>query len=133
MYGGLFITYPILIINFFYFKLKKFIKSKELKVAYWVCWIIVIIELLVNIEMAGINTRYMTDFIIFAVFATLLLIIEIEKNIKKEKRELFIKLIIIGIVISCILEIFVFQAFVYNYYDDTLFVNKLKEIFEFYI
>ena len=83
--------------------------------------------------MAGINTRYMTDFIIFAVFATLLLIIEIEKNIKKEKRELFIKLIIIGIVISCILEIFVFQAFVYNYYDDTLFVNKLKEIFEFYI
>ncbi len=130
-FGGLFFTTIIYAINLFLPKFKKIINNK---VTYFSCWLMVILAFVIVIldtQMGGISTRYISDFIWLFGLSSTLIILSIE-NINFKYKEIFHKILFILISLALIYQFFFIFADVYNNNEQFLEIYA-KYLIQFWL
>lgn len=127
IYGGIFFSCLITALNLFIFKLKKLINKN---IVYYTCLILIGLSLIIvilDIEMAGILARYITDFSFLLIFSAILIILSLNENPKINK-EIFLKIILALIVLSLLYQFFYFFVSILDQFKN----NNLRFWLEFY-
>ncbi len=125
MIGGIIVINLISFINLFLFKVKKYIKNKEI---FYICLLSIIISIVIiiaDVEMAGVLPRYMCDFGFLLSISAVLLWMSILTNYKGNTKLVFkilVCLVVVGIVYNT-LAFFTdgFIVFGYNTYKKVFY------------
>ncbi len=130
MYGGFFFTNIICFLGLFFFKFKNLIKNKELSsICLWSI-ITALIIVLADTQMAGILSRYIFDFGWAILLSTIIVILAIVNN--KPNLEIK-KLILFGLVLSIVINTFLYFQGSYLFLENNYFYQKLYYMFMFWL
>ena len=130
MYGGFFFTNIICFLGLFFFKFKNLIKNKELSnICLWSI-ITALLIVLADTQMAGILSRYIFDFAWAILLSTIIVILAIVNN--KPNLEIK-KLILFGLVLSIVINTFLYFQGSYLFLENNYFYQKLYYMFMFWL
>lgn len=104
LFGGFFAINMICITSLFVFRMKKILNKDGVYTIAAFSFIFAIIIMLVDIQMAGLTQRYMSDFGWLIVFCTILQIFTMENSIDRKWEKIFREIILVMVSFSLFLN-----------------------------
>ncbi len=134
VYGGLLATTLIYLVSLFLPKFKKVINSKMIYSSCVIMLISAFIILIFDTQLAGILSRYLTDFAWLFGLVTVIILLAIENKEFKYK-DYFHKIVVVLIIMALIYQFFYLFCSSYNYFKNSNldFWLYLKYLIEFWL
>lgn len=135
--GGVLFYNCVLLVNFLIFRLNRQLKKNKALIFTWISLILGIIIMILDIQMAGLTQRYMSDFCWLLAISAINIIFSIDEVGNPSQRVVCLRrnLLLIGVFLTIVLNVIVVfdmhRYFPLKVYNEALFLNA-KELIEFY-